>query len=317
MNTPVVLCFVRPPSAGAYMLKAFWPGRRPAELRPALGARWSGHRVDQRRLAAFRRITGLPDTGELPLLYPHTFGFRLAMAVLTHPSFPVPIWGVLQTRNHLLQHRAIDPGERLDFELQVSAARVLDKGAEIDLHTTLHASGALAWESLVTFYTRGRFGGAGEASPLARAPSFEALEELDAWTLDDAGHWQLGAFTGDYNGIHLFDWYARRFGFESAIYHPPRVIGECLARLPALDARAPQRLDVWLKGPVAHGARVRLGTSTALGQTAFALHATAERPSIFGVLSRADAHATLIDDRGHPVLPHGRERGPETEEMSP
>ena len=55
--------------------------------------------ADRAELAGFRRITGLlADPDHLPLLYPHTFGFRLPMAILTHPSFPVPIWGVLQTR---------------------------------------------------------------------------------------------------------------------------------------------------------------------------------------------------------------------------
>ena len=67
--------------------------------------------------------------------------------------------------------------------------------------------------------------------------------------MHDAGHWTFGRFTGDYNGIHLWDWYARRFGFRRGLYHPPRVLGECLARLPRLEEQdCPVRLDVWLMG---------------------------------------------------------------------
>ncbi len=107
----------------------------------------------------------------------------------------------------------------------------------------------------------------------------------------DADHVRFGRFTGDYNGIHLWDWYARRMGFRRALYHPPRVLGQCLAHLPspglrpsssALAGEVHRRLDAWLKGPVAHGATVRLHASALTG--VFALFAGDERPSIVGRL---------------------------------
>jgi hypothetical protein len=45
------------------------------------------------------------------------------MTILTHPVFPVPIWGALQFRNHLLQHRWIATGEALDIETLVAGRR--------------------------------------------------------------------------------------------------------------------------------------------------------------------------------------------------
>ena len=104
--------------------------------------------------------------------------------------------------------------------------------------------------------------------------------------MHDAGHWTFGRFTGDYNGIHLWDWYARRFGFRRGLYHPPRVLGECLARLPRIeDQDGPVRLDVWLKGPVSHGAQVRLHAATSEHEASFALYADDARPSIVGRLA--------------------------------
>jgi len=275
------------------MVRAMLPVPRHRDLAPGISASWHGHRPDRLEVEAFSRIAGLPTASpSLPLLYPHTFGFRLAMAILTHPRFPVPIWGVLQTRNHLVQHRTILVEESLDFAASVTRGRAVPKGAEFDLHTTVHASGELAWESVVTFFTRGRFGEPDPASTSTRAPS-EVGPLLAGWTMRDADHWAFGSFTGDYNGIHLWDWYARRLGFRHALYHPPRVLGECLARLapvaPRADARGRMQFDAWLKGPVSHGAHVRLHAATAPHAVTFALFAADERPCIVGRLTVPEA----------------------------
>jgi hypothetical protein len=288
MNEAVSLDFDRRPSAVPYMVRGMMPVRRRVILAPRISARWRKHRVDQDELAAFNRIAGLPPAeATLPLLYPHTFGFRLAMAILTHPKFPVPIWGVLQTRNHLVQYRPIAVDELLDFETRVARGRVVPKGAEFDLRTTVHIDGALAWESVVTFFTRGRFGEPDAASPLTRSPSGIGPVAAE-WTMRNADHWKFGSFTGDYNGIHMWDWYARRLGFRRALYHPPRVLGECLARLPRAspvgDRDGCLRLDAWLKGPVPHGANGRMHATTSASASTFALFAGDERPSIVGRL---------------------------------
>lgn len=288
MSATVNLDYDRRPSAVHYMLRGLLPAKRHASLSPQLSARWRSHRADRNELGTFNRIAGSPsgDT-TLPMLYPHTIGFRLAMTILTHPQFPVPIWGVLQTRNHLVQHRWIATDERLDFDACVMHGRAVAKGAEFDLRTTVHVADELVWESLVTFFARGRFGEPGPASPYARSPS-DTGSLVAEWTMRDADHWRFGRLTGDYNGIHLWDWYAHRFGFRRALYHPQRVLGECLARLPyppaAAECDAPLRLDAWLKGPVPHGANVRMHAATTDRASIFALFSGDERPSVVGRL---------------------------------
>ena len=58
--------------------------------------RSGGRRIDRRHLADFLRFAGLRYDGELPMLYPHVFGFPLRMVVLMHPAFPIRPWRVLQ-----------------------------------------------------------------------------------------------------------------------------------------------------------------------------------------------------------------------------
>jgi len=110
---------------------------------------------------------------------------------------------------------------------------------------------------------------------------------LDHWRMPVGGGRRFGALTGDYNGLHLFDWYARRQGFERAFLHPQRVLGQCLARLGPPDPDKPLRLDAWLKGPVFYGAQVGLRAAVQADATVFALHVgEEERPALVGRISQ-------------------------------
>ncbi len=285
------------------MLRGLSPsqGLKKAQRFPPVRAIWRGFRIDRRELDEFLRLTELRADEGVPILYPHACGFRLQMAVLTHPSFPVPIWNVLQVRNHLLQHRPVSEGDVLDMETRVAGQRILEKGAEVDLHTTLRSRDDVVWESLNTFYYRGRFGEAGAASPLASVPKRgDAL--IARWrTLPGAG-WRFGRLTGDYNGIHTSRWYARLFGFRRAFHHPQLVLGQCMARLPSRGAEQPQRLDAWLKGPVYYGSDVALHGEAAGDGAAFALTPHGEsRPAVLGRWASCAAGSRLLDEHDRPL----------------
>ena len=278
---PIHLEFHRRPSPLALISRALIPSPGLRRGLPAVHARWRRHRIAPAQLASFLALTGLDTAAGLPMLAPHVFGFPLVMAVLTHPRYPLPIWNALQIRNRLAQHDVIAPEAEMEFETTVGTHRVLDKGVEIDLATQARVGEHLVWESLNTFYYRGRYGVAGAPSPLAATPEAGDREVARWRTLTGVGR-RFGRFTGDYNGIHLFDWYARMLGFRRAFHHPQLVIGQCLAHLPA-PAGARQRLDTWLKGPVPYGSEVRMNAATTADGTAFALYADSEtRPAIIG-----------------------------------
>jgi acyl dehydratase len=292
--------FDRRPSVAAYMLRALAPspGLERAGGFPPAGARWRGQRVDRRHLAEFLRLTGLPAGGPLPLLYPHVSGFPLLMAILTLRAWPLPIWRSLAVRTHLLQHRPIPEDAVLDLEARTAGQRILEKGAEVDLHTEVRQEGELSWESLVTFYYRGRLGLPGEPSPMARAPQ-AAGAETATWRADAGGGWRFGGLNGDCNPLHWGTWYARRRGFRRAFHHPPMVLGQCLARLRWPGPAPARRLDAWLRGPVYHGSQLRLSSAAEPdgdGVT-FALRVDEEpRPALLGRLHAAPPAPGLLDD---------------------
>jgi hypothetical protein len=276
--------FSAPPSALAFMARAFLPRPRFAASAavPPIRARWHGAEVASRAVADFVRLTGSSAGDRLPIVFPQAWAFRLQMAVLTHPAFPLPLWGALQIRNHLLQHWPIETRATYAIETQVAGQRALDKGLEVDLHTTVASGDGVAWEGLTTFYYRMRRNGNDAPSPLARSPD-EAGVERARWSSGSGSGLRCGRLTGDYNGVHWSDAYARRFGFARAFHHPQRVLGQALAHLP-WDLGAPaQRLDAWLKGPVFYGTEVVLRCAQSGGSGVFTLQSGGEsRPAIVG-----------------------------------
>lgn len=292
----VRLEFRHTPPAWRYMLGAVRrsPGPPQGAL-PAISARWSGWRADAGEVRDFLHLCGWPPEGrQLPALLPHAIAFRLQMVVLTQPSFPVPIWRVLQVRNALLQRSPVEFDETLDFECAVHAHRVLDKGLEVDLYTRILAGGRLACESLNTFYVRGRFGAGG--APAAAASPRVTGEPVASWHVPAGGGRRFGELTGDYNGLHLWAPYARAFGFRRAFLHPLRALGEGLARVPAGPPPVPYRLDAWFKGPVYQDSDVQLRSQASEDGALLALHlAQEERPAIVARWRAAPADCRLAE----------------------
>jgi hypothetical protein len=186
---------------------------------------------------------------------------------------------------------------------------VLAKGVEIDLHTRLTAAGDALWESIVTFYYRGRYGaemssgdalGADPEAPriagVSDATRDHASATVDQWNVGDGNRWQFGRLTGDYNGLHQWDAYARRMGFPAAFPHPQRVLGQCLAHLPE-QGEQPVRLDLWIKGPVFFGRDAVMTQQTGPGPAAreFGLWLAGEaRPALIGAMATSSAESGRI-----------------------
>jgi len=284
----MILDYEARPSVGAFMLRSLVPGalRKPPPF-PPLRARWKGAWPGT-RLGQFLRLTDLGAERGLPLLYLQSFTFPLQMVILTHPSCPFPIWRLLQVRNRLVQHRVIPASAAVDAEAAIDAQRILEKGLELDIRVSVTMGGELAWEGLTTHFYGGHFGEPGPREPNAVSPP-EGNVEVARWQTDHGGGLRFGGVTGDYNGLHLWSAYARLFGFRRAFHHPHAVIGQCLARLPD-QPNMPQRLDLWLKGPVYYDSDVVLTTTGEGDGAAFALTVRgSSRPALQGRWASASA----------------------------
>jgi hypothetical protein len=287
MKLQARLAFDTPPSAAAYMLGAVLRPRRSPETGgvefPPLRIQWTGFTTVPGDKLAIQRVTGLADDARLDLLLPHFTGFRALMVLLTHPTFPLPIWRALQVRNSLRLLRATG-GEEPVLEAWVAGQRVLEKGVEVDLCSSLSSRDEPLWESVNTFYYRGSFPRAGNVPvPPSRPPSADG-EVRATWEAARGLGLTAARLTGDYNPVHWSGVYARRLGFaRGSFLHPQVAIAQCLAHLPAPSRDSPFRLDTWIRGQVYAGLQVTLKTSSGPGGSVFELGCGLEaRPALVG-----------------------------------
>ncbi len=288
---PVRLDYRAKPSFFGFMAQMWRPKRRfdAAGGLPEILATWRDQRCSPREMADFLALSGLPAGNDLSVLYPHTASFPMLMAVLSHPSFPLPIWRVLQVRNRLTQHEAIAADAVLDLTVRTGESRVLEKGIEMDLCVTAETRGRVVFEAVNTFYARGRFGDAQAGAP--PSPTVTGVEATE-WRMPAHGRWRYSRLSGDFNPLHINDAYARRQGFARALAHPQRAIGQCLAHLGAARHSA-MTLETWIKGPVFYGAKLALRAETQPDRGVFALHVDGdERPAIVGRYQVIDKDAT-------------------------
>lgn len=179
-------------------------------------------------LAAYRRICGFPapESGPLPLTYPHVLAFPLAMRLMTARRFPLPVVGLVHTWIEIVARRPVQPDESLELTLYAKELTPHRRGTEVTMVTEARVAGALVWESRSGYLSRHATNATGSAREADGSPALPAVAE---WRLPgDLGR-RYGAVSGDRNPIHLHPLTARLFGFPRAIAHGMWTVARCLA----------------------------------------------------------------------------------------
>ncbi|MGW7485859.1 MaoC family dehydratase [Streptomyces sp. NPDC054786] len=244
-------------------------------------------RIDPARAAAYARVCGFPDTGPLPVTYPHILGFPLAARLMSARAFPLPLLGLVHTAIEIEQYAPLHLDDRLELTVFAAELRAHRRGTEVVMVTEARRAGRLVWTDRSSYLARHRGPGGAEAGtplpdgaeraptpppddppPPAHAPPPDD-DPLYAGTPppDDAPSpedgsplrravWQLpaglgrrhAAVSGDYNPIHLHPLTARPHGFPRALAHGMWTFARCTAEaLP--PGAAPVRITAAFRAP--------------------------------------------------------------------
>ncbi|MFI5727522.1 MaoC/PaaZ C-terminal domain-containing protein [Streptomyces cyaneofuscatus] len=249
-------------------------------------------------LAAYRRICGFPapESGPLPLPYPHVLAFPLAMRLMTRRDFPLPVVGLVHTWIEISSHRPVQPGEALEPTVYAAELTAHRRGTEVTVATEARVGGELVWESRSGYLSRhapkaetaaarvgeeAPKGEAGLKAEEARAPALPAVAE---WRLPgDLGR-RYGAVSGDRNPIHLHPLTARLFGFPRAIAHGMWTAARCLAEADRQPGEL-RTVRAEFRAPVLLPATVTYAADPA--GNAFALRSASGRVHLTGTVTRA------------------------------
>lgn len=194
--------------------------------------------VDGEQLAKYRQVCGFAADGPLPLTYPHILGFPLSLKLMTGRDFPLPLMGLVHTRNRITSHQPLPVGtDDLAVEVRTSRLFAHPKGVEVDVLTVLRHAGEPVWEEVSTYLRRGRpTHEVGDAAaehlqrrdrPMWPDPPAGA-RRIEVRVAGDIGR-RYASVAGDVNPIHLTSLTAKPFGFSKPIAHGMWTLANTLA----------------------------------------------------------------------------------------
>lgn len=243
-------------------------------------------RIDQGKLAGYRKVCGFPDATTLPVTYPFALAVPLHMALMTAGDFPFPAIGLVHMRNRIVQHRPIDADEDLSVAVRAGNLQPHPKGRTFELTTEYRVGDELVWEGLATIFRRG--GGSSSAE------KDDAPDPIDAIEVEPTVPWTIGGdigrryakVSGDINPIHMHPLSAKLLGFPRAIAHGMWTKAHALA---SIDGQLPDSYDVEVRfqRPVLLPAKALFGNAKADdGRIGFALRDAAKgTPHLRGLVT--------------------------------
>ncbi len=248
--------------------------------------------VPEARLAAFRRVTLAPDTGYLPITYPHVAAFSAHFANLLDPRFPLRVTGLVHVRSRILQLRPIGGGEKIRCIAFIEGQRSTAKGVEFDLMTEAYVGSERVWLGSATMLARQPSGS------VAKTPHSLSLDGVGAvnstWTVPASVARAYAFASGDLNPIHLSALTARLFGFKGSVAHGMWSLSRVAGLNPEWSSKSGVELGGEFKLPLLLPAKVVYRHWTTSGGLAFRLlDRTATKPHMSGTF-RLSSASTLI-----------------------
>ena len=267
-----------PPALPALFKAALSATRRPQGVPklPDWQVRVRAVRVERNRLAAYSELCGLPQSDELPILYPQVMGTPLYLELMTRPGFPIPLLGIVHVRNEVQQQRPLMADETLDFDVRLGPAREVKAGLEFDLIMECGPTDAEpVWRAVITVVHRMRTAERGGSARRAPSPQNAATvaEYLPIDAPADTGR-RYARVSHDYNPIHLSMPSARLFGFKRPIAHGLWTAARCLALLQGRLGKEPSAFSIHFRQPLFLPSRAVLRLTGDAAEIDFALLAT-------------------------------------------
>jgi acyl dehydratase len=290
MTTPQVFDLpALPPTLPSFFKAGLSLGRRPkgTPVLPDWQLRVRAARVDRARLNAYSALCGLPESPELPILYPQVLATPLFLNLMTRPGFPLPLLGLVHVRNAVEQQRPLRVDETFDLGIRIGEGRAVKAGFEFDLiMEATPVESEPVWRATMSVLHRG--GGQGKGRPKGKAPAAVVEGHLSSYlalsAAEDTGR-RYAAVSQDYNPIHLYGFTAKMFGFPRAIAHGLWSAARCLALLQLQLAAAPQSFAVQFKQPLLLPGKAALRYAVEGGTVEFALlSASSDKVHLSGTL---------------------------------
>lgn len=181
-----------------------------------------GVTADPVKLTEFQHLMGRSVRDTLPSGYVHALAFPVAMSVMVHDDFPLPLLGMVHLRNEVEHLAPILFTDVLTIRAWARDLAGHRSGTQVQVVAEVHSEDgtALLWRGVSTYLAKGIY------LPGLDKPSAPFVREEFTPPIPTA-QWRLGvdtgrayaAVSGDFNPIHLSVLSAKALGLRRSIAH--------------------------------------------------------------------------------------------------
>jgi hypothetical protein len=205
--------------------------RRSLGLVPEVAVSCAGVKTDANRLAAYRKVCDLPESDTLPLLWPQVLAGALHAAILTHPSMPFGVLGIVHMAQTATQLRPIGVDEALDIRVRSTPAVPAKRGAIFSIRTDISVGGEPAWHSEMGILAP-KLVIPGDPPERVKTVLPQTWDSEESWAVPESMGRTYRKVSGDMNPIHLHALLAKPFGFRRAIAHGMWTLARAISDIP-------------------------------------------------------------------------------------
>ncbi len=282
------LAFKKRPSSLMTIIKAV--KKRNIRFKPGLfnpvSTLLQGMPVDKKHLAAYYDVCDVQPSDTLSLLYPLTLIYPFNIRLISSKNVPLVMFKMLNIHTTLISYRKIQSHDLLDVHCGLTEYRVLGKGLEIDIRSTISANGLPAWECTNTFYFRGEFKDSAENPRQYFHQKIDTPDDIYQWRLPNENGLRFAHISGDSNPLHYSKLYAVLMGFERDFAQPFLVSEKVMSLLGKKAEERPVKVDLFYKGQVYYGKQQTIKRADTPISTTFEVFCDGnDRPSIHGIVA--------------------------------
>ncbi|MFC8303406.1 MaoC/PaaZ C-terminal domain-containing protein [Specibacter sp. NPDC057265] len=213
---------------------------------PSQAVEVRGVHADLAKVTQFAHLMGEPARDVLPSGYLHALAFPVAMSVMVHEEFPLPLLGMIHLHNEVEHFSPVLFSDELCVRAWARELAGHRSGTAVKIVAEIHnADGTLLlWRGVSSYLAKGVYlpgldKHAGEATgDTGHAADFVPPTPTAQWRLGvDAGR-AYAAVSGDFNPIHLSVLSAKALGLRRSIAHGMYAASRVLATVPVAKPEA-------------------------------------------------------------------------------
>lgn len=233
--------------------------KRESSVIPRLGFTLNGIRVDLKQVESYAKLCSYYyDHQHLPICYPHLLAFRLQLKLMNAKAFPLPVMGLVHTKNTIEQHQPIPCNSQLNLEVYIADEQLTEKGLSFDIVSKISVNNQLHWQGTSQYLYRkpewgkllsGELTQKTDQTSATKNPSLPCFRYEQPWVLKNQMGRQYARVSGDANPIHLHPLSAKLFGFNNAIAHGMFLKAKATASLQPLFNEHPIKVTTEFKQP--------------------------------------------------------------------